>query len=87
MNILSDYEDAAEWTTLTEGFDSAINNQTILLDKFILPVDRCNDLVEGIILGTACVISDGSFDAVSTIGPANSSAYILASLPEGHIKY
>ena len=79
VNTLLDFEDEAEWSTLSEGFDNAITDPTILVDKFILPEDGCTDLVEGIRLGTACVVSDGSFDAASPIGPAGFSAVILAS--------
>ena len=79
VNTLSDFEDEAEWSTLSEGFDTAITDPTILLDKFILPEDGCTDLVEGIRLGTACVVLDGSFDAASPVGPAGSAAVILAS--------
>ena len=86
VNTLSDFEDEAEWSTLSEGFDNAITDPTILLDKFILPEDGCTDLVEGIRLGTACVVSDGSFDAASPIGPAGSSAVILASSIACHKK-
>lgn len=86
VNSLSDFEDEAEWSTLSEGFDNAITDPTILLDKFILPEDGCTDLVEGIRLGTACVVLDGSFDAASPIGPAGSSAVILASSIACHKK-
>ena len=79
VNTLLDFEDETEWSTLSEGFDNAITDPTILLDKFILPEDGCTDLVDGIRLGTVCVASDGSFDAALPIGPAGSSAVILAS--------
>ena len=48
VNTLSDFEDELEWSTLSKGFDNAINDPTILLDKFILLEDGCTDLVEGI---------------------------------------
>ena len=53
VNTVSDFEDDGEWSTLAEGFDNAIADPTILLDKFILPEDGCKDLVEGIRAGTA----------------------------------
>ena len=68
------------------SFDNAINDPTILLDKFILPEDGCNNLVEGIRLGTACAVLDGPFDAASPIGPAGSSAVILVSSISCHKK-
>ena len=53
LNVLSDFEDELTWLTLPEGFENAINDPTILLDKFILPEDMCNNLIEGIRNGTA----------------------------------
>ena len=47
VNTLSDLEDEAEWSTLSEGFDNAITDPTILLDKFILPEVGRTDLDEG----------------------------------------
>ena len=72
---------------MSEGFDNTIADPTILLDIFILPEDGCADLVEGIRIGTACGVSDGSFDAASPIGPAGSSAVILASSILCHKKF
>ena len=37
VNALSDFEDKSAWSTLSEGFNNVINDQTILLDKFVLP--------------------------------------------------
>ena len=86
-NTVSDFEDDSEWSTLAEGFDHAINDPTILLDKFILPEDGCKGLVEGIRAGTACAVSDGSFNEASPLGPAGTSAVILASSTSCHKKH
>ena len=78
INSLSAFEANSKWSTLLEGFDYVSNNQIILLDKFILPEDMYSSLVEGIRSGTASIISDGSYEANSSIGKAGTSAVILA---------
>ena len=78
MNSLSYLEDKSAWSTLSEGFDTAINTPTILLKMYIFQADHCNDPVEGIWLGTASIVLDGSYDHASSIGPAGFSAVILA---------
>jgi len=87
VNTLSDFEDEPTWSTLSEGFDNAINDQTILLDKFLLPENMCNNLVEGMQNGTAIIVSDGSFDAASPIRPVGTSAVILTPSTECHERY
>ena len=79
VNALSDFEDKSAWSTLSEGFGNAINDQNILLDKFALPEDMCNKFVEGIRNGTASIVSNGFFDAASPIRPTGTSAVILVS--------
>ena len=78
INSLSDFEANSEWSNLSEGFDYALNDETILLDRFFLPTDMCNNLVEGIRNDTASIVSDGSFKRNSSIGQAGTSAVILA---------
>ena len=78
ISALSDFEADSEWSTLSEGFDYAINNPTILLDKFILPEDMCNSLVDGIKNSTASIVSDGSHEASSPIRKSGTLAVILA---------
>jgi len=78
INSLSDFEANSEWSTLSEGFDYGINDQTVLLDKFFLPEDMCNSLVGGIRNGKASVVSGGSFKPNSAISKAGTSAVILA---------
>ena len=77
-DALSDFEANSEWSTLSEGFDYAVNDPTILLDKFILPEDMYNSLVDGIRNGTARIVLDGPFEPNSPIGKAGTSAVILA---------
>ena len=84
INLLSDFEAYSEWSNLSEGFDHAINNETILLDRFFPPADMCNNLVEGIRNGTASIVSDESFERNSPIGPAGTSAVILAPSTSCH---
>ena len=84
INLLSDFEANLEWSNLSEGFDYAINDKTILLNRFFPPTDMCNNLVEGIKNGTASIVSDGSFEQNSPIGPAGTSAVILASSTSSH---
>ena len=64
---LSNFEDETAWSTLSEGFYNTINDPTILLNEFIIPADLCNNLVEGIIIGIASIVSDGSFNVTSPI--------------------
>ena len=77
-NMLSDFEDASLWTSLQDGIDSAVEDPTILLDKHQLPSDDCRALVDGIVAGTASIVSDGSFNPESSTGPAGTSAVVLA---------
>ena len=77
-NMLSDFKDASLWTSLSDGMDSAVEDPTILLDKYQLPSDECRALVDGIVAGTASIVSDGSFNPESLTGPAGTSAVILA---------
>ena len=64
INSLSDFEDNSEWSTLSEGFDYAINDQTILLDKFVLPEDMYKSVGDDIRNGTASIVSDGSYEKI-----------------------
>ena len=57
LNSLSDFKDESTWSILSEGFDNAINDLTILLDEFVLPEDTCINLVEGIQNGTTSIVS------------------------------
>ena len=74
FNALSDFVNKSAWSTLIKGFDNAINNLTILLDKFIPSEDMCNNLDKGIQNGTP-------------IGPAGTLFDILAPSTECHQKY
>ena len=44
-NPLSEFENNYVWSNLREGFDKAIEDPTILLDKFVLPEDNCQALI------------------------------------------
>ena len=77
IDALSNFEEASSWDNLSDGFDTTINDPTILLDHYLLPNNNCSNLVEGITRGTASIVSDGSFDPASPIGPVGSSAVIF----------
>ena len=77
-NLLSDFEDESLWTSLVDGMDSAVEDPTILLHKYRLPSDECHALVDGIVAGTASIVSDGSFNPESVMGPTGTSAVVLA---------
>ena len=62
--------------------DTAIEDHTILLDQYHLPRDGCLALVAGIVAGTASTLSNGSFNPESLIGPAGTSAVVLAPSTE-----
>ena len=77
-NALSEFENYYTSSNLQKGFDYTINNPTIFLDAFVLPKDMCQALINGIRNGTASIVSDGSFNPASPIGPVGTSAVILA---------
>ena len=77
-NLLADFEDESLWTSLADGMDSAVEDPTILLHKYHLPSDECHALVDGIVAGTASIVSDGSFNPESMMGPTGTSAVVLA---------
>ena len=54
----SDFEDDTERNSLEDGLEAAVNDKTILLDKYSIPSDNCEALVAGIIAGSACIVSD-----------------------------
>ena len=76
--LLSDFEDASLWTSLSDGMDTAVEDPTILLNRFCLSADGCLALVAGIAAGIASIASDRSFNPESLIGPAGTSAILLA---------
>ena len=76
-NLSSDFENATVWTSLLDGMDTAVEDPTILLDQFHLPIDSCLALVAGIVAGTASIDSDESFNPESLIGPASTTAVVL----------
>ena len=86
-NLLSDFEDASVWTSLSDGMDSAVEDPTILLVKYQLPLDGCRALVEGIVAGTASIVSDGSFNPESSTGPAGTSAIVIAPSTKYSVKF
>ena len=77
-NGLSDIEDISAWASLSDRLDTAIDDPTILLDGYQFPVDGCHVLVNGIVQGTACIVSDGSFNPDSLLNPTGTSAVVLA---------
>ena len=75
---LSDFENTAAWDSLSNGLDIAVNDPAILLDQYQLPIDGGLTLVNGIVKGTECIVSDGSFNPDSSLGPVGTSAVVLA---------
>ena len=86
VNSLSDFEANTEWSNISEGFDYAREDPTILLDRFFPPNDMCLSLAEGIRKGTASVVSDGSFQENDPDGPVGTSAVILAPSATSEIR-
>ena len=62
--------------------DSTVEDPTILLHKYHLPSDECHALVDGIVAGTPRIVSDGSFNPESLMGPTGTSAVVLAPSTE-----
>ena len=85
-NPISDFENSPAWTSLSDRMDMAIEDPTILLDQYQLPVDNCLALIEGIANWTASIVSDGSFKEETLIGPAGTSAAVLAPSTECEAK-
>ena len=77
-NSLSEFENDYALSNLREGFDKAIEDPTILLEKFVLPEDNCQAFCTGIRNGTASIVSDNSFNSSSPMGPVGTSAVIIA---------
>ena len=86
VNALSEFENNYARSILQENFDNTIIDPTILLDKFVLPEDMCQFLVECIRNGTTSIVSDNSFNLASPIGPVGTSAVILAPSTGCHKK-
>ena len=78
INPMSEFENDYAWSNIRDGFDKAKVDSTILLDKFALPKDRCQALSDGIRNGTASIVSDGSYNSSSPIGPVGTSDVIMA---------
>ena len=68
------------WNNINEGLTTAVNDPSVLLEKFDIIEEKCNNLVKGITEGTACVISDKYFNPNSPIGPTGTSTVILAPI-------
>ena len=77
-NSLSNFEYIAAWDSLANGLDTAVDDPTILLDQYHLPPDGGLALVNIIVEGTTCIVSDGSFNPDSSLGPTGTSAVFLA---------
>ena len=87
IDALFDFEDVSCQDYLSNSFETAISNPTILLDNYQLPSDNYLDLMDGIVCGTVIIVSDGSFDAESPIGPIRTSVVILASSIECDVRF
>ena len=77
-NPMSEFEDHYAWVDLKDGFNKAGKDPTVLLDKVLLPDNNCQAFCRGITNGTASVVSDGSFNPSSTMGPVGTSGVIMA---------
>ena len=86
-NLLSNFVDSSLWTSLSDGMDSTVEDPTILLHKYHLPSDECHALVDGIVVGTASIVSGGSFNPESLTGPAGTSAVVLALSTKCSVKF
>ena len=86
-NLVSNFDNASAWTSLSDGMNTAIEDHTILLNQYHLPLDGCLALVAGIIAGTASIVSNGSFNPESLIGPAGTSAVVFAPSTECPAKF
>ena len=82
INALPEFENDYARSNLQEGFDYAVNDPTILLDTFVLPEDMCQALIDGIRVSTTSIVSNGSYNPASPIGPVGTSAVIQASSTE-----
>ena len=78
IDMISDFEDNNGWEDLADGFNTAVVDKIIILDQYLLPSDNYLELVNGIIRGTTSIVSNGSFEFESPIGPAGTSAVVLA---------
>ena len=67
INPMTEFEDDQAWLDTEDGFTKAKEDPTILLDKFELPDDKGQALVEGIRNRTASIVSDGSYNSYSPI--------------------
>ena len=86
-NILSDFKDTSAWVSLSNELDTAVDDPTILFDQYQLPSNGCLALVNGIVEGIACIVSDGSFNLDSSLGPAGTSAVVLAPSTSSATKF
>ena len=77
-NILSGLEDTSGWTILLNGLDTVVDDPTILLDCYQLPSDRGLALVNDIVQGTTCLVSNASFNRDSSLIPTGTSTVVLA---------
>ena len=61
------------WASLLDKLDTAVDDPNILLDWYQLPANGCPALVYGSVQGTVCIVSDGSFNPDSSLGPTSTS--------------
>ena len=78
INPMSEFEDNYAWVDLKDGFNKAKADPTVLLDKVFLPDDNCQAFCTGIRNDTASIVSDGSFNSSSRMGPVGTLAVIMA---------
>ena len=61
--------------------DTAVNDSTILLDQYHLPQNGGLSLVDCIVEGSACIVSNSSFNTDSSLGPTGTSAVVVVLTP------
>lgn len=66
-----DYAESRPFLNVKYAFDSSVNCRHVLPDKFWIPKDNCEVIVEGIKLGTAQAISNRSFDPMNELGTSS----------------
>ena len=78
MSPESAYDDDTLWESFQDGINRAQADSRLLLDYVNISEDEGNSLAQGILSGTASVVSDGSYKEDTPIGPAGSSSCIIA---------
>ena len=76
-DILSLYILNSVWNNINKGLIAAVNDLSILLDKLNITEEKYNKFAKGITDGTACIVSDESFNPNTPIDLTRISTIIL----------